>query len=51
MKQIEIESLYKIYTGKVETVALEDFNEKIKKGEIVAVAHFTFLSRWSFTPN
>ncbi|MHA1397721.1 MAG: ABC transporter ATP-binding protein [Candidatus Heimdallarchaeaceae archaeon] len=38
MKQIEIESLYKIYTGKVETVALEDFNEKIKKGEIVAVA-------------
>ncbi|MHA1345904.1 MAG: ABC transporter ATP-binding protein [Candidatus Heimdallarchaeaceae archaeon] len=38
MKQIEIESLYKIFTEKVETVALQDFNETIEKGEVVAVA-------------
>jgi ABC-type lipoprotein export system ATPase subunit len=38
MKQIEIESLYKIFTEKVETVALQDFNESIEKGEVVAVA-------------
>ncbi len=38
MNQIIIESLYKIYGGIVETVALENFNEQIKEGEIVAVA-------------
>ena len=38
MTQIIIESLYKIYSGIVETVALENFNEQIKEGEIVAVA-------------
>ena len=38
MKQIEIESVYKIFTEKVETVALQDFNETIEKGEVVAVA-------------
>ncbi|MHA1420131.1 MAG: ABC transporter ATP-binding protein, partial [Candidatus Heimdallarchaeaceae archaeon] len=38
MKQIEIESLYKIFTEKVETVALQDFNESIERGEVVAVA-------------
>lgn len=38
MKHIIIESLYKIYQGTVETVALENFNEEIDKGEVVAVA-------------
>jgi len=38
MKYIIIESLYKIYQGTVETVALENFNDKIDKGEVVAVA-------------
>lgn len=38
MSYIEIERLYKIYTGLVETVALEDFNESFEKGEIVAIA-------------
>ncbi len=38
MKQIELESLYKIFTEKVETVALQDFNESIEKGEVVAIA-------------
>ncbi|HUT82152.1 MAG TPA: ABC transporter ATP-binding protein [Candidatus Bathyarchaeia archaeon] len=38
MKYIIIESLYKIYQGTVETVALENFNEEIDKGEVVAVA-------------
>lgn len=38
MKQIEIEALYKIYTEKVETVALQDFETSIEKGEVVAIA-------------
>lgn len=38
MTYIVIESLYKIYQGTVETVALENFNEKIDKGEAVAIA-------------
>lgn len=38
MKYIIIESLYKIYQGIVETVALENFNEKFEKGEVVAIA-------------
>ena len=38
MSYIKIERLYKIYTGLVETVALEDFNESFEKGEIVAIA-------------
>ncbi|MHA1400853.1 MAG: ABC transporter ATP-binding protein [Candidatus Heimdallarchaeaceae archaeon] len=38
MKHIVIESLYKIYGGIVETVALENFNEEFEKGEVVAVA-------------
>ncbi len=38
MTYIIIESLYKIYQGTVETVALENFNEKIDKGEAVAIA-------------
>lgn len=38
MTHIIIESLYKIYQGTVETVALENFNEKIDKGEAVAIA-------------
>lgn len=38
MEHIIIESLYKIYQGTVETVALENFNEKFDKGEAVAIA-------------
>ncbi len=38
MAYITIESLYKIYQGTVETVALENFNGKIDKGEAVAIA-------------
>ncbi|MHA1867271.1 MAG: ABC transporter ATP-binding protein [Candidatus Heimdallarchaeaceae archaeon] len=38
MKHIVIESLYKIYGGIVETVALENFNEEFEKGEVVAIA-------------
>ncbi|HUT81266.1 MAG TPA: ABC transporter ATP-binding protein [Candidatus Bathyarchaeia archaeon] len=38
MTHIIIESLYKIYQGTVETVALENFNEKFDKGEAVAIA-------------
>ncbi len=38
MKHIIVESLYKIYSGIVETVALENINEKFEKGEVVAIA-------------
>ncbi len=38
MNQIIIESVYKIYGGIVETVALENFNEQIDEGEVVAIA-------------
>ena len=38
MTHIIIESLYKIYQGTVETVALENFNEKFDKSEAVAIA-------------
>jgi len=38
MEHIIIESLYKIYQGTVETVALENFNEKFDKGEAVTIA-------------
>jgi ABC-type lipoprotein export system ATPase subunit len=38
MNQIIIESMYKIYGGIVETVALENFNEQVDKGEVVAIA-------------
>ena len=38
MNQIIIESIYKIYGGIVETVALENFNEQIDEGEVVAIA-------------
>jgi len=38
MTHIIVESLYKIYQGMVETVALENFNEKFDKGEAVAIA-------------
>jgi len=38
MNQIIIESVYKIYGGIVETVALENFNELIDEGEVVAIA-------------
>ncbi|MHA1415124.1 MAG: ABC transporter ATP-binding protein [Candidatus Heimdallarchaeaceae archaeon] len=38
MKHIVIESLYKIYGGIVETVALENFNGSFERGEIVGIA-------------
>jgi len=37
-KLIEIKELYKIYSGIVETVAIENFNASFEEGEIVAVA-------------
>ena len=37
-KLIEIKELYKIYSGIVETVAIENFSANFEEGEIVAVA-------------
>lgn len=37
MSFIEIESLYKIYSGIVDTVVLENYNLTVEKGEILAI--------------
>ncbi len=36
--EIKIDSLYKIYSGYVDTVAIENFSQTFKKGEIIALS-------------